>query len=106
MCNVGPTGPQSGVDLRLHTPRCQGRESRLRSACFNLVAKFVTPFPYVWFCRCHDRKLNTSMDHEGSLYRTGENQLLLRLQSIRVNTGFCQSKAALLNVRPPTVVPS
>ena len=65
MSSVGPSGPQGCVNLRLDASRRQGCEPRLRSACFNLVAKFVAPFPYVWLCRRYDRKLNASMVHEG-----------------------------------------
>jgi hypothetical protein len=87
MCRFRLHGTKCSVDLRLDATRRQRREPRLRSAGLNLIAEFVTPFPDVWFCRRHDRKLNTSMDHGGPLYRMSGNQLLLGVQSIRANTG-------------------
>ena len=98
LSGIQPVGTKGRVDLRLDASRRQSREPRLRSARFDLVAELVAPFPDVWFCRRHDCKLNTAMDHEGPLYRTSGNQLLLRIQSIRANTGVDQLMGVVSDV--------
>jgi hypothetical protein len=94
LCRVRFRRTKGRIDLRSDPPRCQGGETRLRSAGLDLVGEFVPPFPDVRFRRCHDRKLNASVDHGSPLYHLSGKQLLFGLQSIRANTGVDQLPAA------------
>lgn len=87
-----PLGAEGRIDLG-PDPACgKLREPCLRSTGFDLAAEFVPPFPNVRFRRRKNRVFDTAMDHgKPPSTASAPNQLVVHMQSIRVNTDFYQS---------------